>query len=96
MKEDNDGLRCGARIIEVLDDHEKNVADNPVLLKKFKYLVGEDKFEEILSYNKVMHHIEKDDDDGGDLLEIQTDLWTRRPFEQEPLIMERRQIQCQG
>jgi hypothetical protein len=29
-----------------------------------KCLVGEDKFEEILSYNEVMQHIEKDDDDG--------------------------------
>jgi hypothetical protein len=26
-------------------------------LKKFKCLVGEDKFKEILSYNKVMQHI---------------------------------------
>jgi hypothetical protein len=53
---DADGLRCRARIIEVLDDHEKNVADNPVL-KKFKCcLVGEDEFEEILSYNEAMQH----------------------------------------
>ncbi len=62
MEEDDDGLRCRACIIEVLDDHEKNVADNPVL-KKFKCLVGEDKFEEILSYNEVMQHIEKANDD---------------------------------
>jgi hypothetical protein len=54
MEEDNDaGLCCCARIIEVPDNHEKNVADNPVL-KKFKCLVGEDEFEEIISYNKVM------------------------------------------
>jgi catabolite regulation protein CreA len=38
MEEDDDGIRCRARIIEVLDDHEKNVADNPVL-KKFKCLI---------------------------------------------------------
>ena len=63
MEEDDDGLRYRARIIEVLDNHEKNVADNP-LLKKFKCLVGEDEFEEILSCNEVMQHIEKDDDDG--------------------------------
>jgi hypothetical protein len=30
MEEDDDGLCCRARIIEVLDDHEKNVANNPV------------------------------------------------------------------
>jgi hypothetical protein len=68
MEEDDDGLWCRPHIIEVLDNHEKN----PVL-KKFKCLVGEDKFEKILSYNEVMQHIEKDDDDGG-LLEEQTDL----------------------
>jgi hypothetical protein len=63
MEEDEDGLHCHARIIEVLDNHEKNVANNPVL-KKFKCLVGEDEFQEILSYNEVMQHIEKDNDDG--------------------------------
>jgi hypothetical protein len=63
MEEDDYGLRYRARIIEVIDDHEKNVANNPIL-KKFKCLVGEDRFEEILSYNEVMQHIEKDNDDG--------------------------------
>jgi hypothetical protein len=63
MEEDNDGLCCRACIIEVLDDHKKNVANNPVL-KKFKCLVGEDEFQEIISYNEVIQHIEKDNDDG--------------------------------
>jgi ribulose 1,5-bisphosphate carboxylase large subunit-like protein len=62
MEEDDDGLCCHAHIIEVLDNHEKNVANNPVL-KKFKCLIGEDKFQETLSYNKVMQHIEKVNDD---------------------------------
>jgi hypothetical protein len=65
MEEDDDGLCFRARIIEVLDDHEKNVANNPVL-KKFKCLVGEDKFEEILSHNKEMQHTEKNNDDDGE------------------------------
>jgi hypothetical protein len=63
MEEDDGGLRFRACIIEVLDDHKKNVANNPVL-KKFKCLLGEDKFEEILSYNEKMQHIEKNNDDG--------------------------------
>jgi hypothetical protein len=63
MEEDDDGLRFRACIIEVLDDHKKNVANNPVL-KKFKCLVGEDEFEDILSYNEEMQHIEKNNDDG--------------------------------
>jgi hypothetical protein len=63
MEKDDDGLRCPARILEVIDDHEKNVANNPVL-KKFRCQVGEEEFEEILLYNEVMHHIEKEDDNG--------------------------------
>jgi hypothetical protein len=63
MEEDDNGLRFRSRIIEVLDDHEKKVANNTVL-KKFKCLVGEDEFEEILSYNEDMQHIEKSNDDG--------------------------------
>jgi hypothetical protein len=63
MEEDDDGLRSHACVIKVLEDHKQNVADNPVL-KKFKCLVGEDEVEKILSYNEVMQHVEKDDDDG--------------------------------
>ena len=62
MEEDDDGLRDRARIIEVLEDHDTDVATNP-LLKKFRCVIGEDKFEEILSYNEVMQHIEKANDD---------------------------------
>jgi hypothetical protein len=64
MGEADDGLRFCAHIIEVIDDHEKNVANNPVLKKFKRLLVGEDEFEEILSYNKDMQHIEKNNDDG--------------------------------
>jgi hypothetical protein len=63
MEKGDDGLRSRARILEVVDDHEKNVADNPVL-KKFRCQVGEEEFQEILLCNEVMHHIEKEDDDG--------------------------------
>ena len=62
MKEDDGGLCIHARIIEVLDEDEKKVANNPVL-KKFKCLVGEEECEEILSDNKEMQHIEKNNDD---------------------------------
>jgi hypothetical protein len=62
MEEDDDGLYCRACIIEIIDNHEENLADNPVL-KKFKCLVGEDESKEILSYSKVMQHIEKVYDD---------------------------------
>jgi hypothetical protein len=41
LMEDDDELGFRARIIDVLDDHEKNVANNPVL-KNFKCLVSED------------------------------------------------------
>ena len=63
IKENDEGLRDRAHIIEVLDDHKRNVANNPFLVQ-FKCLVGEEEFEEILSCNEVMHHIEKNDTDG--------------------------------
>jgi hypothetical protein len=63
MEEDDDGFCCHAHVIEVLADHEKNITNN-LVLKKFKCPVGEDEFEEIISYNIVMQHIEKDNDDG--------------------------------
>ena len=43
IEEDDDGFWYKARIIEVLNDHEKNVLDNPVL-KKFECLIGQDEF----------------------------------------------------
>jgi hypothetical protein len=61
MEEDDDGLRNRARITEVLDNHEQDIAGNTEL-KKFRCLVGDNEFEEILSYNEVMQYIEKDDD----------------------------------
>jgi hypothetical protein len=94
MEEDDDELCCRAHIVEVLDDHEKNVAINRVL-EKCRCLVGKDEFEEILSYNKVMQHIEKDNDDGETLWKYKW-IWTRRPFEQEHSSWKRRQVQCQG
>jgi hypothetical protein len=54
MEQDDDGLRNRARITEVLDNHEQGIADN-IELKKFRCLiVGDDEFEEILSYNEIM------------------------------------------
>jgi hypothetical protein len=82
MEEDNDGLCCHTCIIEVLDDHEKNVANNPVL-KKFKCLVGEDEFEEILSYNEVTCNTLK----RLMMMGRPSGNTNGRPFEQEPLIM---------
>jgi hypothetical protein len=63
MEEDGSGLCFRACIIGLLDDHKKNVANNQVL-KKSKCLVSEYEFEEIISYNKEMQHIEKNKDDG--------------------------------
>ena len=92
MEEDDSGIRFRARIIEVLDGQEKNVANNPVL-KKFKCIVGEDVVEEILSYNEEMQHIEKDDDDGETFWKYKRISGHEGPFS---LIVERRQVQCQG
>jgi hypothetical protein len=66
--EGDDGLRSRVRIVEVLEDHERKTAENPLLMK-FRCEVGDEAFEEILSYNEVMNHIEKDvDTDDGETL----------------------------
>jgi hypothetical protein len=89
-KEGDDGLRSRVRIVEVLEDHERKTAENPLLMK-FRCEVGDEAFEEVLSYNEVMNHIEKDvdSDDGENIVEVQTNFRTRRTVEQEPPVVER-------
>jgi hypothetical protein len=58
MDTQEDGQRFRARIVECLSDHESNVrrSDDHV---KFRISVNEDEYEEIITYNKLMDFIEK-------------------------------------
>ena len=51
------GLRFRAKVSEVLDDFESEIENNPTR-KKFRLKVGEDEYEEIMTYNEVLRHIE--------------------------------------
>ena len=98
MKENDEGLRDGARIIEVLDDHERKVASNPFLVE-FKCLVGEEEFEEILSYMKSCTTLRRTIRMGrpsGNISKSQDtkDLCTQNTTRSRGV--ERRQMECQS
>jgi hypothetical protein len=63
LNEQEDGLRFRARIVEILDDHDSKVEENPTR-KKFRCLVGEDEYEDILTYNEVLQNIEQENEEG--------------------------------
>ena len=50
-----------ARIVELLNDHETNVKENPTMLK-FRLSVNNDQAEEVITYNKLLDYISKDDE----------------------------------
>jgi hypothetical protein len=47
--------------VELIEDHESRVEDNPTRIK-FRVSVNNDKAEEIVTYNKMLEYITKDDD----------------------------------
>ena len=59
MDEQEDGQKFRARIVEAINQHDEKVKNNPELLK-FKCSINNDEFEEILSYNDIVHGIYTD------------------------------------
>jgi hypothetical protein len=59
----NDGTFSQAQVVKLIEDHESKTDDNPSKLK-FLLSVNEDKAEEIVSYNKLLVYIAKDDTSG--------------------------------
>ena len=59
-----DGKQDTATIVETIHEHEDNVKKNPTHTK-FKISHSKDKYEEILSYNELMDHLNKQE--GGPL-----------------------------
>ena len=62
MEEQDDGQRFHARIVEAVKDHESDLASNPTRIK-FLCSVNDDEFEEIMSHNEILSHIERDEED---------------------------------
>ena len=56
-----DGQKVRARIVKLLQDHEGKVEDNPTRLK-FLLSVNNDEGEEVITYNKLLDYISKDEE----------------------------------
>jgi hypothetical protein len=61
MDEQEDGQKYRGCIVELIEDHESKVEDNPTQIK-FRVSVNEDKAEEIITYNKMLEYITKDEE----------------------------------
>ena len=57
---EDDGRRYRAKIIEAIEEKNKNLANHPDKIK-FRCSVNNDEYEEIVSYNNIVNHIEKDE-----------------------------------
>jgi hypothetical protein len=61
MDEKEYGQKHRGRIVELIEDHESLLEENPTRIK-FRVSVNNDKAEEIITYNKMMEYITKDED----------------------------------
>jgi hypothetical protein len=61
MDEQEDGLKFRGQIVELIEDHESRVEDNPTRIK-FRVSVNNDKAEEIITYNNMLEYITRDDE----------------------------------
>jgi hypothetical protein len=61
MDKQEDGQQHRGRIVELIEDHDSMVEDNPTRIK-LRVSVNEDKAEEIITYNKMLEYITKDED----------------------------------
>ena len=61
---EEDGQRFRAKIVEAIVEQEQDLSNNP---EKIRFLcsVNGDEYEEILSYNEIINHVEKDEADPG-------------------------------
>ena len=60
MDPQEDGQRFRARIVRAIEDHDAETADNPDRIQ-FLCSINDDAFEEIIAYNDILNHIEKDE-----------------------------------
>lgn len=58
------GERHRAKIVEAIIENDKDVANSPGLVK-FRCTVNDEEYEDIVTYNDIMSHIEKDQTEEG-------------------------------
>jgi hypothetical protein len=61
MDEKEDGQKYRGRIVELIEDHESLMEEKPTRIK-FKASVNNDKAKEIITYNKMLDYITRDED----------------------------------
>ena len=59
MPAEEDGTRLRAKIIEQIEDEEKNIASDPTMVK-FRCSVNDGQYEEIMTYNQILDKLEDD------------------------------------
>jgi hypothetical protein len=62
MNPQEDGQRYRARIVEAVEDHQSKIAEQSNRIK-FVCSINDEQYEEIMSYNDIISHIEKDKED---------------------------------
>jgi hypothetical protein len=61
IDEQPDGQKARGQIVQIIKDHESSLEDNPTRIK-FRVSVNNDKAEEIITYNKMLEYITKDEE----------------------------------
>lgn len=59
-----DGQRMRLRVIEILENEEAGRLQDPATIK-FKAVNGQETYEEVVSYNQLLDHLDSDDGDDG-------------------------------
>jgi hypothetical protein len=59
MDKQEDDQQYRGRIVQLIEDHESMVEDNPIRIK-FRVSVKNDQAEEIITYNKLLDYFAKD------------------------------------
>jgi hypothetical protein len=62
LTEQADGQKHRARIVAAIEDHDANNERNPDRMR-FVCSVNDDKYEEIMTYNQILNHIEQSEED---------------------------------
>ena len=60
LQGNENGEKFRAKIVEAIKDHDDTLEKDPDNMK-FLCSINNDQYEEIMSYNQILHHIEKDD-----------------------------------
>jgi hypothetical protein len=61
MDKQEDGQHYRGRIVQLIEDHESMVDENPTRIK-YRVSVNNDQAEEIITYNKLLDYLAKDEE----------------------------------